>query len=782
MPVYSASTYNLKRVVDFTLGASGNTGKGFYKLPGVTSGGTVTPSVTKTQYLSGDSSGATAILMEYATTSGTFAGGDWAGTLYISESTGTFSVGENVSLKLISDDSTVQSNFATLANPTAYAVDSLDLITSLTAANGIVAGDINGFTKSKAPTSLGVTASVNYQSRAITLSGAVNIDICTCNTATGWSGDNSGAVAYSTTSPGFKLSTGRIAITAPGSPATSTLYAHFDLGSSGIDLSTMQMVSFWAACSVGARLNKWTVKLCSDQAGTTAVLTCDLAVVSTNSQWVSFDFEHSTNLGTIKSVAIYSGASAPTAADVLYIDNVFAAKASTSDDCLHLNKLISFSSADDMTGVEWYPIKSISGTAVEIDNHNANTGASGRGFNGANVTSQTLYTRETIKKYTNTSSSTPINPCQVAGTNNTYVQYQGGINPKTLIQDGYTCLNATNGWGYAIEINNKNFQKIERFCNVRYYYSINSSYANSLVTMIGSINSTGCQAGYSASFLTKVSNKIVFTNNGNSYPWQSNSGGLYSGYEINSSGNLATGAYVSSQALNSYISDYIGKNNANYGLQFAGGHLKIKNLTTSGNATAGVRSDYQGLLLCDNSSIGESTEFSYANIMPYGGTNQISNHDGTANNDYIFAPSATANKQASEKPSDASYAWKLSPTSNIYRSETPFQIILGRFPVEASKEVTLKVRVKVSNANITGGLRVKAGDAGLTTDQTASSVSTTASWGEEITLQFTPPSAGIITVLGEAYFPDGSTTHTYSAYIAHPEASAGVITFFTQAA
>ena len=80
------------------LGSSGNAGKGFYKFT-FNSGGTATPVIGDT--LTGETSGATCIILNITVSSGTWDGGDAAGTIYCTTPVGTFNGTENILLSAV---------------------------------------------------------------------------------------------------------------------------------------------------------------------------------------------------------------------------------------------------------------------------------------------------------------------------------------------------------------------------------------------------------------------------------------------------------------------------------------------------------------------------------------------------------------------------------------------------------------------------------------------------------------------------------------------------------
>jgi len=771
--------------IDPLLGASPNTGKGYYKLT-VTSGGTTTP-VAYTHYVKGMTSNATAVLMNLTNTSGTFAGGNWAGTFHISEATGTFTAGgEILGLYLCSNDTQVSADIATIG-ASVYAVDSFSIFAHVTAAKGsATTAPINGIAKSPAPTNTALTASVSQQSLNVTLSAAVTLDLCTCNTTTGWAAYNGASVGTNTTN--MKEGSASETITLPATPATNTKYASF-LVSTGVDTncSGYQQLNLWAMCSTGSNMSRFVVKLCSDEAGTTAVHTFTLTINGGTNTWVSHVFNNAANLGTnIRSIGIYSGTPAPVSV-TLVLDNIFLSKATTDVASLTLDSLVGFSSADNVTSDMWYCIKSIVGTALKLEGAlNSNVGV-GRGLIEATKTNAALYKREAWVVNTNTSATTNVQAPPVAGANGTYIKWEGGINPKTLVQEGYSIYTCNNGFGYAIAAE-KDMNSYNRIGLCKYNYGMNNSTGYTLLRL-GDMMLIGCSTyglnltGQYAILLdghliTKDTNNYNISLNGHIISTTNSI--IYAHNQVAPGGYQAI--YLLQTTPNAMLNKVYCYNNSESGICLITGHLRVKELYCSNNGNRSVYLGSRGYIFIDYAVLTDATDIYGTAGYPNLNGAWISQLGGTANNDQITSGTvARAYKQSTEKPADASFAWKLSPASNTFRSLTPFDIKLGDFPCQANKAVTFKVRVKVSNTDIIGGIKVPALYGGMTTDQIATSTSTTASWGEEITLTFTPTVSGVLPLYMIAYYINTSAIHTYSAYIAHPAAVGGVIPLYSQA-
>ena len=111
----------------------------------------------------------------------------------------------------------------------------------------------------------------------------------------------------------------------------------------------------------------------------------------------SFTINKGSALGSsIQSVALYAIADPGT--PTILLDNIIACKASSSADALSLTSLISKNSAASGGDEGWYPIQSINGTTVLLDNGPAINANAGRGYYGTTETVAT-YKREVLQGF-----------------------------------------------------------------------------------------------------------------------------------------------------------------------------------------------------------------------------------------------------------------------------------------------------------------------------------------------------------------------------------------------
>jgi len=151
--------------------------------------------------------------------------------------------------------------------------------------------------------------------------------------------------------------------------------------------------------------------------------------------------EGSGNLGNaIKSIAVYTDSTAPTASSYIFIDDFIAC----TTNGLNLQSLISKNSNEQGGTEGWYCIKNINGTTILLDNDTNSKANAGRGYYGTTET-VTTYKRETIKTAMAGSSSTAIQEVKDSGTSGSKIEFQGGFNTSNNNQEGETFFDGLNG-------------------------------------------------------------------------------------------------------------------------------------------------------------------------------------------------------------------------------------------------------------------------------------------------------------------------------------------------
>ena len=647
----------------------------------------------------------------------------------------------------------------------------------------IAPGDVIRIAKSPAPTSIGNATWTNL-SKTVTLATAQTANIDRCESA--WTAANSATVTLTGVATDAKEGSYCMKITFPSSPATNTKYAYYATGT--LDLSSYQKISFWIKNSA-AISNATTLKvcLCSDTAGATIVDTFYIPAIPSTGRWLPLTIARNGggNLGSsIQSIAIYTDSSTPTGSSYIYVDNFIAC----TTNGLNLQSLISKNSAEQGGTEGWYGIQSINGTTILLDNDTNTKADGGRGYSGTTETVAT-YKRETIKTDLSSSSSVSVQLVQDSGTSGNNIEFQGGWNTSTTVQDGETFFDGLNGWGRGIVISGKtyttlNYINVYRYETGIFYYSnannntittlsnvnnnsssgISFYTSNNTITTLSNANNNGY---YGISFSDGGNNNKVSTisnaNNNSSYGVTFNNGHNNKISTIsNANNNGQSGIYYTNGASNNTIITVSNVNsNGGYGVYFSSGNSNntIKSLSTSGNGSGGVRNISGGrnylfnALITETTEVGGFTGFDDSRIFSH-------NHDQTANNHKIFTDGGFIQSTTSIRHTDSGIAWQLSPTSTDRSSNYPLNLSIAKIAVNADSQVTVKCWFRRTNTGITGRLICKGGQiAGVDSDVYTDMTAAADTW-EQLQIQFTPTEAGVVEIEAQAW---GGTS--YSVYV-----------------
>lgn len=448
-------------------------------------------------------------------------------------------------------------------------------------------GDIIHVAKSPDPTSLGQTATWNNISKTVTLTNPVTATVDMCES--GWVAGSGVTRTYDTGV--FKEGVTSLKLVTDASVTTARLLAYKTLAST--DFSGYQQISLWFNNDASLAAGVLQVKLCSDTLGVTAVDTFDIpASALTTAHWAPLVINKGSALGgTIQSVAIYCTASY--ASKTNYFDCIIACYASTADDSLNLTSLISKyrdtsessssldseSSSSSQTYVNtrenegWYPIQSINGTTIKIDSGTSTIGSAGKGYYGTTENVIT-YKRETIKTtIVDGDASGYTFTLQDSGTAGNLIEWQGGYDTGTDVQDGETFFDGSTGSSAGILSPPKTYNKINLISFARYYNGIHLI-AASTGTQISNCNCIG---------MANIGIYIVGSN-----------GTILSGF-INCNNNNQMGLYYSTTITSGTISASLNLNNmTTYGMYI---YASISNLAFSGtvincnNCTEGIHAE-----------------------------------------------------------------------------------------------------------------------------------------------------------------------------------------------
>lgn len=732
-------------------GSDSNSGKGVYKIS-ISNGGIYTinyADLNTGDVITGAISGATAYCLNYTHSSGSWGAGTEAGTLYISAPNGTFQNGENLTV-----GGTYAAKTASLAT-----VEAMQTINGFTNAKGHNTTTPRAiFGKSPAPASLGQSVTFTNQSANITLASPVTSDITLCEATTGWTGYSSVSISQASNAP-VKQGTYFVRATMPSTINANTKYIVYDLGST-TDLSAYKLFSFWLRYSTNGNPLYLVIKFCSDSTGDTVIGSHTYTITGFVAGWMPFTISAAGGAfpSNTRSIAVYSAASGNiNGSTTLDFDNMFVSNTIT------LNSYVSPDGTENLTAMKWMPVKSITGTTLVLD-RNPNNSSTNYGWPLATVTNTIYYINPIIIASGN---YTTAYTAQQAGVSGTWLTYEGGYNLVTMTKDGYTQYDQSGVLASPFLTMTVNYNSIDRFFLGRCYkfetgsasfkrlkdiYIVGTSgdWTTTGTTIFDGQLCIGCMNGTTQGL--NFSGNTRWTNNFSGYAYSSGYGFLFTGY-----------AYGAWEADFSICHDIYAYNNGTAGLNVASGIL-INNATTAYNGASLYANDYASI---NNLVYSEGTLASGTAIRI-----SLQNLNGTSGNDQDLCNGGNIYKQTTTKPSDASVAWQFSPTSTIKRQDYRLNKVVKYFQVNAGSLVTCKCRVYCSNSAIQGGMRISAGQVGLTSDVIAVSSNTT-DWTDGnalVTMTFTPSVSGIVALEFIANYLDTGTTYTYSAYIAPPAA------------
>lgn len=609
----------------------------------------------------------------------------------------------------------------------------------------------------------------------VKLASAVTATVQDCGFQSGaWTASANVTATISTTD--FKEGYGSSSL-AIAAGFTTGLAAYATITST--DFSAYKQISFWikqTSGTIGAA-GAVQVKLCSDTAGATPVDTFDVPNLTALNRWVPVTVDKGSALGaTIQSVSF--NVVTDNGAQTFLIDNIIACKDSTSADSLTLSSLIGKN-----TGTEtWCAIQSINGTRVMLDRDTncLPTATDYRGYSGTTET-VTAYKRDTIKTDLVATSTTIVQSITDSGSSGSLIAFEGGWDRTAMTtQNLETWFDGSNGLGYGISLNNRDYCSLNYINVVRYslgfrivlsaFCTIDNVHANNCGSGIlfetsqgmafGSIYSCSyCPTGMTIGTITSdLTISHIYSANGCS------TNGLrvgQSGFSVNrcfisdvtSRNNGTTGVQIVT-ANNCEINTLASNGNESYGLTFnVSSNCVVRDLTTSANVIAGVQA-FGGNNALISASIAESTE-----VETTTGYNSVvfsQDHDNTVGNHQIFNDGGLISSDTTTRHTASGICWKMSPTSTTRTSTYPLVLSLAKVACVASALVTVKAWMRRSNTGLTMRLVCKGGQIGGVAADVTASMTAAADTYEELTITFTPSADGVVEIIAEAY---GGTTY-----------------------
>ena len=428
--------------IDLVNGNDTNDGLGPYKAA-FTSGGTTPIAVGDT--VTGGTSGETAKVVALVHASGSWAGGDEAGTIYVGTPSGAFTDGEALLVGGV-DLATLTANFA---------VSSWLTVTLGATAARIAAGDEIRIKKHVDPVSLSTNGTFTKSSKTVSLAAARWRVIDECETA--WTGS---ANVTTTRSASFiKMGSYSSSNVIAAGFATGKI-AYFDFGEGNEkDLSGYENISFWMNVSADIAAGVFRLDLCSDAVGDTPIaghqftINQKLSSDALSGNWnIALIKKGSALSDSVRSISIH--AVSDPGAITLYFDNIIA--------CNDLSHLSPTGINDDV----WYPVESFSTDETTLYlTYN---------YGQATNTSAAYCVHDFLASDVAVAYSTAIHTVNDSGTLGSLINYRFGWDFSTNAQNGYTNYFGTKiGTGYGFNSSVKNYFRIENYRQMNMYGGFN---------------------------------------------------------------------------------------------------------------------------------------------------------------------------------------------------------------------------------------------------------------------------------------------------------------------
>lgn len=552
------------------------------------------------------------------------------------------------------------------------------------------------------------------------------------------------------------------------------------------DLSGYQQLSFFIQQTAGsvATSGQLQLRLCSDNAGVTAVNTFNIPALGTINTWHVFTVDLGTNLGSsIQSIGL--NVTSDLGAQTFILSNIIACKASSSADSLSLTSLIGKNTLNE----SWYPIQSIVGTRVIIDGRlatNPNSSSQGSFTKGYYGTSETINTfkRETIKTPPQSSAGSGVHIITDGASHfSPNIVVEGGYDRTNMsTQNGITFFDGQNGFGYGISqasrsgwgFNRLGFVRYDRvyvqnsfFCTFKDFYVIACTNHFNLPTAtqysrFENVFMNCNQIGMSTDFgfnTHKFTNCYFLSNNLRGLDLNTANNNVFNNCYWNNNGNHGITSVAGGSSNNTWNNCNLINNQGDGYRAGHGGFNEIFNTCfTSGNVSNAFYS-FAGNMFLNNCTVLESAEFGI-----YGGSDAriySMNLDNVPNNHYIYTDGGMIRPQVSVRYSNSGFAWSMSPTNDYRREAYPLSLAIAKIAVSANAQVTVKAWMRRNSVGLTMRLRLKGVQiAGVPNDVISYMTSSTADVWEQVSLTFTPTEAGVVEILAECW--GGST---YTGYI-----------------
>lgn len=336
------------------------------------------------------------------------------------------------------------------------------------------------------------------------------------------------------------------------------------------------------------------------------------------------------------------------------------------------------------------------------------------------------------------------------------VKISGGWDLSTQTQTGQTFFRQmhstfANRYGYGLYIYGKSYNEIFRLHFLRYNFGIYQYYNTVLNKYISPICNSNVYGIYL--YINNASNIV------DSPICNCNQYGVYLNTARNNfvispkcDSNSDAGIQLEVAHNNNLISPTCKYNK--YGLNFNNSYDNniLGILDTAGNSTDAINNNI-GINYINKANIAESVKVAGYLIH---NNSRIFINDISGNSE-IWTDYANAVKQDATAGGTGK-EWKLSITGSNRGTHYPFSVAIAAVPVNANKQVTVKLYFKKSGTGIAGRLFVRGGQiAGVDDDIYTECPNDTNR--NQVTLQFTPTEKGVVEIEVQAWYVSSITDY-----------------------
>ena len=631
-------------------------------------------------------------------------------------------------------------------------------------AGRVLPADVFRVSKTPDPVSIGSCGCENL-SKVIHLPSALTLDICDCENA--WTASaNVTSTADGDAKQGLYSAKLSIAV-----GFTTGKVAYRNLGTT-INCSGYSALSLWFKNTVLYTGSHLKICLCSDISGETIVdeFVVPSMPIGNNPYWAPVRIPKGSVLGSsIKSVALYATSDPGTC--IVYLDNIIAC------DDLSLKSLISKNSLATGGTEPWWAIQSMSGEYALLDDGANCQSENGFGYWGITETT-TWYRREPVSFPDGTNGT-----IQDGGSDGNLVEFQGGWNISSGLQDGETFIDGVCSMGFGINYNAKSYLKCSRFSAVR------------------------CNTGFDLS--SGIKNEYHGQNSGNHVAYGVAAGGIDPVIRIQCVNNVENSSiYFGNASINA---DCIVENifGTHIGIYFRGigGKIVFGDICNINDSGVNVSFGRGGIIVGNNIKHcfgvpSYAADFNYDITGPcylYNINFEDNNHqinaqnvapvylknctfdtldilngpinfdcpvvfikyDGNIDDNRSYYAYFNIVSQTDVRYTASGIAWKISVTNTTFiTSSRPAFIPFGKVGITAGTTVTISCQMQRTHIDIIPSLIVKGYQLAGIDDDVKSTMTAVADTWEEVSISLTPTETGVLEFGVEVY--GGST---YSVYI-----------------